>query len=186
MSFRRCLIRGMPETRAIITKDYLYGRLRTNKITCFDIDNQWIIFFQTSCNNLITNKRISNKIISSMVWKYCTYVQQLSWYVFQRTTRKVSENILADAIQELVDQCNDVFEAKTDVLTAYQMNYLRTVTDGNHTGLSSAKIIRDYHLGSSANVNIIKKSLLDKDLIVIEDKKIFLSDPIMGLWLQRE
>ena len=45
MSFRRCLIRGMPETRAIITKDYLYGRLRTNKITCFDIDNQWIIFF---------------------------------------------------------------------------------------------------------------------------------------------
>jgi hypothetical protein len=98
-------------------------------------------------------------------------VQQLSWYVFQRTTRKVSENILADAIQELVDQCDDVFEAKTDVLTAYQMNFLRAVADGNHTGLSSANIIRDYHLGSSANVNIIKKSLLDKDLIVIEDKK---------------
>lgn len=115
-----------------------------------------------------------------------SYVQQLSWYVFQRTTRKVSEIILEDALQELVDQCNDVFEAKTDELTAYQMNFLRAVADGNHTGLSSAKIIRDYHLGSSANVNIIKKSLLDKDIIVIEDKKIFLSDPIMGLWLQRE
>lgn len=115
-----------------------------------------------------------------------SYVQQLSWYVYQRTARKVSENILLDALQELVDQCNDVFEAKTDELTAYQMNFLRAVADGNHTGLSSAQIIQNYHLGSSANVNIIKKSLLDKDLIVIESKEIFLSDPIMGLWLQRD
>ncbi len=115
-----------------------------------------------------------------------SYVQQLSWYVYQRTARKVSENILLDALQELVDQCNDVFEAKTDELTAYQMNFLRAVADGNHTGLSSAQIIQNYHLGSSANVNIIKKSLLDKDLIVIESKEIFLSDPIMGLWLQQD
>ena len=150
------------------------------------VDCQQFIFFQLPCHNLITNKPISYKIISLTVWKNCSYVQQLSWYVFQRTTRKVSENILADALQELVDQCNDVFEAKTDELTAYQMNFLRAVADGNHTGLSSAKIIQDYHLESSANVNIIKKSLLDKDLIVIEDKKIFLSDPIMSLWLQRE
>ena len=114
-----------------------------------------------------------------------SYVQQLSWYVFQRTTRKVSESILADALQELVEQCNDVFEAKTDDLTAYQMNFLRAVADGHHTGLSSAQIIQDYHLGSSANVSIIKMSLTDKDLITVEGKEVYLSDPIMGLWLKQ-
>ena len=113
-----------------------------------------------------------------------SYVQQLSWYVFQRTTRKVSDGILNEALRELIEQCNDIFETKTDDLTAYQMNFLRAIADGHHTGLSSAEIIQKYHLGSSANVSIIKKSLTDKDLILTEDKEIFLSDPVMGLWLQ--
>lgn len=64
------------------------------------------------------------------------------------------------------------------------MNFLRAIADGHHTGLSSAEIIQRYHLGSSANVSIIKKSLTDKDLILTENKEIFLSDPVMGLWLQ--
>lgn len=33
---------------------------------------------------------------------------------------------------------------------------------------------------------IIKKSLLEKDLISIEKKEIYLSDPVMGLWLRRQ
>ena len=115
-----------------------------------------------------------------------SYVQQLSWYVFQRTLRKVSDCILTEALQELVEQCNDVFEAKTDDLTAYQMNFLRAVADGHNTGLSSAQIIQEYHLGSSANVAIIKMSLTDKDFITIEDKEVYLSDPVMGLWLKQD
>ena len=115
-----------------------------------------------------------------------SYVQQLSWYVFQRTDLKVSDNILSDALTELIDQCNDVFEAKTDNLTAYQMNFLRALADGYRTGLSSNKVIQDYHLVSSSNVSVIKKSLLEKDLITIENKEIHFSDPIMSFWMKRE
>lgn len=115
-----------------------------------------------------------------------SYVQQLSWYVFQRTTKEVDNNILAEALTELVEQCVDVFEARTESLTAYQMNFLRCIADGNHTGLSSAKNISKYNLGSSSNVVIIKKSLLEKDLISVEKKEIFLSDPVMGIWLKRQ
>ena len=113
-----------------------------------------------------------------------SYVQQLSWYVFQRTDKKVDENILSEAMNELVEQCADVFEAKTENLTSNQMNFLRCVADGIHTGISSAKIINKYNLVSSANVAIVKKSLLEKDLISVEKKEIFLSDPIMGIWLK--
>lgn len=114
-----------------------------------------------------------------------SYVQQLSWYVFQRTDKKVNEASLHEAFTELVDQCSDFFEAKTEGLTAYQMNYLRAVADGINSGLSAGKTIQRYNLGSSANVATIKKSLLEKDLILEEDKKIFLTDPIMAPWLRR-
>lgn len=113
-----------------------------------------------------------------------SYVQQLSWYVFQHTEKKVSETSLREAFEELVNQCADVFEAKTESLTAYQMNFLHAVADGNNSGLSSIQTIQRYNLGSSANVATIKKSLLEKDLIQEEDKKIFLTDPVMGLWLK--
>lgn len=115
-----------------------------------------------------------------------SYVQQLSWYVFQRTEKKVNETILSEALTELVEQCADVFEAKTENLTSNQMNFLRCIADGNHTGLSSAKVISRYSLGSSANVTLVKKYLLEKDLISIENKEVHLADPIMGVWLKRQ
>ena len=115
-----------------------------------------------------------------------SYVQQLSWYVFQRTERMVIDDILTDALNELVDQCRDVFESKTENLTAYQMNFLRAVADGVHSGFSSANIIESYKLNSSANIAIIRKSLIDKGLILEENKEIKLSDPIMGIWIQKE
>lgn len=114
-----------------------------------------------------------------------SYVQQLAWYVFQRTEKHVDERILQEAFEELVFQCSDIFEVKTEGLTAYQMNFLQAVADGFHTGLTSSKVISRYHLGSSPNVISIKKSLIDKDLILVEDKKILLADPIMGVWLKK-
>ena len=85
-----------------------------------------------------------------------------------------------------MEQCADVFEAKTESLTANQINLLRCVADGIHTGLSSAKVISRYNLASSANVAIVKKSLIDKDLISVEKKEVYLTDPIMGLWLRNQ
>lgn len=123
--------------------------------------------------------------ICTQVDGHSSYVQQLSWYVFQRTDSKVTTNILNEALQELVDQCSDIFESKTEGLTTYQMNFLRALSDGITSGLTSASVLSDYHLGSSANVSIVKKSLLEKDLITIEDKQVRLSDPIMGIWLRK-
>jgi len=114
-----------------------------------------------------------------------SYVQQLSWYVFQRTQTKVTDNILSEALQELIEQCSELFEAKTEGLTAYQINFLKAISDGIYSGFSAANVIQEYKLGSSANVAVIKKALLEKDLVIVENKLIKLADPIMGLWLQK-
>ena len=114
-----------------------------------------------------------------------SYVQQLAWYVFLRTEKKADETALREAFDELIEQCSEIFEAKTDNLTANQMNLLRAVSDGNNSGLSSCQTIRRYNLGSSANVMVIIKSLLEKDLIQKEDGKVTLTDPVMLHWLKR-
>ena len=124
--------------------------------------------------------------IVSQVDGNSSYVQQLSWYVFQRTETKVTESILSEALKELVAQCSDLFESKTENLTAYQMNFLKAISDGIYSGFSSTKVIQDYKLGSSANVSIIKKALMGKDLIVKEGGELKLSDPVLGLWLKQE
>lgn len=115
-----------------------------------------------------------------------SYVQQLSWYVFQRTESAVTEDILDAAQNELVDQCREVFESKTENLTAGQMGFLRAVADGVREGFSSSNIIETYRLNSSANVAVIRKALIDKDLVIEENKLIKLSDPVMGIWLRHE
>lgn len=135
------------------------------------------------------DKTITNEQSEWIVGKVdgnSSYVQQLSWYVFQRTDSAVTDEILSDALNELIDQCREVFDSKTENLTAFQMNFLRAVADGVHTGFSSSNIIETYRLNSSANVAIVKKSLIDKELVVEENKEINLSDPVMGIWLQRE
>lgn len=116
---------------------------------------------------------------------HSSYVQQLSWYVFQRTEKKVTTTALQDALQELITQCSEVFETKTDGLTAYQMNFLNALAHGVTKSLTSAEVLSEYKLGSSANVAIVKKTLLERDFIVVEDKETRLADPILGLWLLR-
>ena len=124
--------------------------------------------------------------IVSQVDGNSSYVQQLSWYVFQRTETKVTESILSEALQELIAQCSDLFESKTENLTSYQMNFLKAISDGINSGFSSNKVIQDYKLGSSANVSIVKKALMEKDLVVKEGKELKLADPVLGLWLHQE
>ena len=145
----------------------------------------WVKYITGKFN--LANKAISKKQATWIVEQVdgnSSYVQQLSWYVFQRTQNKVDETILAEALQELVDQCRELFEAKTENLTSYQMNFLKAVADGIHGGFSTAEIIQSYRLGSSANVSVVKKALIDKDLIIIENKRVILTDPVMGLWLK--
>ena len=61
----------------------------------------------------------------------------------------------------------------------------KVFADGIHDGFSSSEILSRYRLGSSANVVALKKTLLDKNLIYIDGKQVYLSDPVLGMWLKR-
>lgn len=146
----------------------------------------WIPYI--SCKFHEAGKEISNdlcKLICETVSYNSSYVQQLSWYTFQMTDQTADTAIINNAIAELVSQCSEVFEARTQDLTAYQMRFLTALSEGISEGFSSAPIVSKYKLGSSANVAAIKASLLEKGLIETISGSIVLADPVMGLWIKQ-
>ena len=131
----------------------------------------------------ITTEQIQR--ICETVQYHSSYVQQLCWYVYLSSSDRVTEEDIDAGIEELISQNTALFESWTDNLVANQMRLLTAIADGIHEGLSSADVISRYRLVSSANVVAVKKSLLDKNLIYVDDNKIHLTDPVMGMWLKR-
>lgn len=86
----------------------------------------------------------------------------------------------------MLTQNAPLFEKQTENLSAYQMNFLRALVDGIHSEFTSAEILQKYQLGSSANVSIVKRALVKKELIEIENKQVLWADPVMKLWLTQE
>ncbi len=136
-----------------------------------------------------TGKSVSKELaekVCMVVDNHSSYVQQLAWLLWIHTQQTATEQDFADAHQDLIDQNTPLFEKQTENLSAYQMNFLRALVDGVHSEFTSAEILQKYQLGSSANVSIVKRALIKKELIETENKQVLLADPVMKLWLKQE
>ena len=149
--------------------------------------DDWVSYIRSRFG--ATGKSISAELaeeICHMVDNHSSYVQQLAWLVWTRTGNEATRKNLEDAFQDIIDQNTPLFEKQTESLTSYQMNFLRAITDGVHSEFTTQEVLRKYQLGSSANVSIIKRALIKKELIEIEKRKTVIPDPVMNVWLQRE
>lgn len=149
--------------------------------------NYWIDYICERFES--TGKQISPELaaqICHLVDNHSSYVQQLSWLLWIRTTDVATDELLANALDDLLDQNNILFQSETEHLSAYQMNFLKALIDGVHSKFSSKEIIQKYNLGTSANIVRLKSALLQKELIDTDGKETVLADPVFGLWFKRE
>lgn len=130
-------------------------------------------------------KELAEKISQSME-NHSSYVQQLAWLVWIHTDKVATEQDFEAAYQDIIDQNTPLFEKQTESLTTYQMNFLRAVIDGIHSEFTTQEVLHKYQLGSSANVSIVKRALIKKELIEIEKRQVVIPDPVMAVWLKRE
>ncbi|EKE05590.1 MAG: hypothetical protein ACD_19C00200G0003 [uncultured bacterium] len=136
-----------------------------------------------------TGKHITKELAEQVclaVDNHSSYVQQLAWLLWIYTQNNATEQNFAEAHQDLIDQNTPLFEKQTENLSVYQMNFLRAIVDDVHSEFTTQEVMQKYRLGSSANVSIIKRALIKKELIETENKKIYLADPVMKLWLKQE
>ena len=133
-------------------------------------------------------KRISKpliKILCESVEFQSSYVQQLAYNVFLLTETEVTESIMAQGIEDLIDQNSGIFIEQVQSLTSYQLNFLRAVLAGNHNGFGEKGIRETFNLGAPSNIARLKQSLIDKELIEITESGIMIGDPVLRLWLKK-
>ncbi len=147
---------------------------------------EWIKFIQQQFT--ATKKKISEQLcneIAATVKDHSYYVQQLSHLVWIKTEKNATQNILEDALDDLLSQNAILYSRDTENLSTPQFNFLKALADGVTTNLSSRDIISRYELGTSANVLKIKKALVQKELIDDNISNIEFLDPAYELWFKK-
>ena len=124
--------------------------------------------------------------ICQVVKNYSSYVQQLAWNVMAETEKEVSEECFEEGLRALLEQNSSLFIQQTEGLTTYQLNFIRLLCKDIHSGFTTQAVSEIYPLGSKSNIDRIKKSLVDKEIIAIEKDGIFLADSVFELWFKRE
>ena len=124
--------------------------------------------------------------ICQVVKNYSSYVQQLAWNVMAETEKEVNEESFEEGLKALLEQNSSLFIQQTEGLTTYQLNFIRLLCKDIHSGFTTQAVSDIYPLGSKSNIDRIKKSLVDKEIITIEKDGIFLADSVFELWFKRE
>lgn len=135
-----------------------------------------------------TGKRIDARLVEE-IYKYVdgnsSYVQQLCWLVWTRTSDEASDEVLDAAKQDLLKQNHALFMEQTNSLTSYQIRFVKAILAGKALEINHKSTIEDFGLGSSSNISTIKKALQKKELVDFEGKEIRFSDPIFEHWLRQ-
>ncbi len=149
---------------------------------------EWIPFICRNFSN--TGKSISEKQaerICNVTACQSSYVQQLSWITWYKTEGTTTDKNIDSAIDDLLEQNKTFFQADVEQLTELQYNFMRAIANGVTQGFTRKDILRKYRLESSANVQAIKKAMISKDLIYMDDDgNIQFNDPLFSLWVRKE
>lgn len=148
-------------------------------------EEDWVSFIVRRFSE--TRKKISERNalkIAQLAKCHSYYVQQLAQQAWLRTKTTCNEEIVIESFENLALQMSLLFQTLTDELSAMQVNFLNALVN-NETQFSSKRIIDKYRLGTSGNVQKIKKALENKEIIDCFSEKIEMLDPIYEHWLKK-
>jgi len=144
----------------------------------------WVLFISKRFTD--TGKTIDNELcgmIADLVKNHPYYAQQLSQQTWLRTSDSCNSEIVLEAFESLVNQLSLLFSNIIDTLTAKQISFLVAVAK-KETNFSSKEVLKEYNLGTSANIKNLRKAALEKDIIDIFPGTIIeFQDPIFEYWL---
>lgn len=123
--------------------------------------------------------------ICTSVRNYSSYVQQMAWNVMLCCNKSVTDKDIEEALNETILQNTTLFQEQIKDLSAYQMNFLRAICSGIHSGFTAKDILDRFNLGAKSNVSRLHTSLVEKELIESLDQKLYITDPVFEVWFKR-
>ena len=136
-----------------------------------------------------TGKTISEEQVTKiceLTENLSSYVQHLAWIVWYKSDKVVRNKDIEDAVNDLLEQNKVFFQREVEQLSEFQLNFLKALANGVSSGFSRKEIIKKYRLESSANVQSVKKSLVKKGIIDVDEQTVTFDDSIFKLWMQRK
>lgn len=124
--------------------------------------------------------------ICKVVDDYPLYVQQLASIVLNHLEpgTTATEEVLRESVRELLLANEALFMQQIEPLTVYQMNMLRAIVSGIHSGYSETAVRRNFDLGSPSNIVRLREALKERDLVYSELKLLYITDPVFALWFK--
>ena len=132
------------------------------------------------------SEQMATKICES-VDLYPSYVQHLASILLNRTPQgeTATEEFLPSAIKELISTNEALYMQQVEPLSGYQMNLLRAIVSGIHSGFNEKKVRSQFDLGSPSNMVRLRNALIERDLIYSEMRQLYITDPVFSLWFRQ-
>lgn len=145
----------------------------------------WIDFIAHSFKR--TKKSINKAAILQVVdtaQNHPYFVQQLARKVWVTTQKVADEDTVSFATEELLHENAILYLREVENLNNNQLNFLKALCD-KVVQLSAASTLQKYNLGTSANIQRIKTTLEQKEIIDFMGPSPEFIDPLFQQWLMR-
>ena len=125
--------------------------------------------------------------ICETVDNYPSYVQHLSSILLNHLPQggSVSEDMIPQAIAELISTNEALYMQQIEPLSGYQMNLLKAIVSGIHSGFNEKRVRSLFDLGSPSNLVRLRDALIERDLVYSELRQLYVTDPVFTLWFKR-
>lgn len=125
--------------------------------------------------------------ICETVDNYPSYVQHLSSILLNHLPQggSVSEDMIPQAIAELISTNEALYMQQIEPLSGYQMNLLKAIVSGIHSGFNEKRVRSLFDLGSPSNLVRLRDALIERDLVYSELRQLYVTDPVFALWFKR-
>lgn len=135
-------------------------------------------------------KHISEKMVALVcetVDNYPSYVQHLSSILLNHLPQggTVTEDMMPQAVAELISTNEALYMQQIEPLSSYQMNMLRAIISGVHSGFNEKRVRSQFDLGAPSNIVRLRKALIERDLIYSELRQLNVTDPVFALWFKK-
>ena len=148
-------------------------------------EKHWYNYISRAFRN--TGKEIKKEHIDRILYlskNHPFHVQQFSHHVWRLTERVVDDKVFAITIDELLRYNAIFYERMINSMSLLQINFLRAIAEGE-TQLTSAEVIKKYELGTSGNIETLKKAVVNKEIVSFLGNKPEFEDPLFKYWFTK-
>ena len=150
--------------------------------------NDWIDYIISHFE--AAGKHIPEQMVARIcetVDNYPSYVQHLSSILLNLLPQggTVTEDMMPQAVAELISTNEALYMQQIEPLSSYQMNMLRAIVSGVHSGFNEKRVRSQFDLGAPSNIVRLRKALIERDLIYSELRQLNVTDPVFALWFRK-